>query len=96
VQNKDHVIDAECQRPHFIVSRGKLASYIDLVIVVQGSGSGSTIRIILGSWIRNRIRYKCWIWIRLKSKCKSFSGSKWCRKGPGTLTLEVWRLLEGL
>ncbi len=32
VQNKDHVIDAECQRPHLIVSRGKLGQEEVLLI----------------------------------------------------------------
>jgi hypothetical protein len=32
MQNKDHVIDAECQRPHFIVSRGKLGQEEVLLI----------------------------------------------------------------
>jgi hypothetical protein len=62
------------------------------------------IRIILGSWIRICISEKSWIRIHirgksgsgsrsaLKSKFRSFRGSKWRYGGPLTLTMEAWRL----
>jgi hypothetical protein len=77
-------------QPRFRRSRSRHTRWVP----TSPAGLRIRIRVIFGSWIRIRMAWECKVGSgsAIKYKFRSFRGSDWSCGGPGTLTMEAWRL----